>query len=186
QKKTSHSFLTEKSSSGIWRSKLAWFVALFMGLQSLMFYVTISWLAEIVLIFGFSQATSGYFVAYVQVVGIPVSFIMPILALKLRSQSALVFTINLLYIIGTLMLLWNSTFIVVVIAVGLIGLASSSNFALALTFLSIRAKNAKDSAELSGMAQSVGYILAATGPIFIGYLFDLTGSWTWPLISLII
>ena len=56
---------------------------------------------------------------------------------------------------------------------------------MALTFLGLRARNAKNAAELSGMAQSIGYSLAAIGPVFIGYLFDVTGDWSTPLLVLI-
>lgn len=67
----------------------------------------------------------------------------------------------------------------------MIGISSGSNFALALTFLSLRAKDKMQAAELSGMAQSVGYLLAAIGPVCIGYLFDLTQTWVIPLSFLI-
>ncbi|MDV2887721.1 MFS transporter, partial [Alkalihalophilus pseudofirmus] len=57
---------------------------------------------------------------------------------------------------------------------------------MALSYIGLRSRNAKQAAELSGMAQSTGYILAAIGPLFIGYLFDKTQVWTVPLITLII
>lgn len=157
-----------------------------MGLQSLIFYVTISWLAEILIDIGLTQTTAGFMVSYVQLVGIPVSFIMPMLAVKLKSQSILAVCVNTLYIIGILMLLFYPAFSVILVAVAFIGIASSSNFALALIFISIRAKNAKDAADLSGMAQSIGYILAACGPIIIGYMYDLTRGWTVPLTTLML
>src|SRR5699024_7038725 len=79
-----------------------------------------------------------------------------------------------------------NSFTVVLIGVNFIGVALNSNLALALTFLSIRAKNAQDAADLSGMAQSVGYVLAATGPILIGSIYDMTDGWTIPIFCLII
>src|SRR5699024_11720684 len=63
------------------------------------------------------------------------------------------------------------------IAVLLAGIGSSANFTLSLLFLSIRAQNAEAASQLSGMAQSIGYIIAAFGPIVIGYIFDLTNNW---------
>lgn len=180
------SFLENKGNSGIWKSTLAWKVALFMGFQSLIFYVTISWLAEILIDFGMEQTTAGFMVSYVQLLGIPVSFIIPILAVKWKSQSMLVLGVNSLYIIGILLLLMRPSFGIILVAVAFLGIASSSNFAMALTFLSIRAKSAKDAADLSGMAQSVGYILAASGPILIGYIYDVTAGWTIPLGSLVL
>lgn len=174
-----------KSSKGIWRSRLAWQVAIFMGLQSFMFYVTISWLAEIVIDFGMTKLEAGFMVSYVQLLGIPVSFMMPILAVKLASQSKLILIVNTVFITGLILLLIQPTYTGIFIAVGLIGIASSANFVLALTFLSIRAKTAKDAAALSGMAQSMGYILASLGPVIIGYMYDVTHGWTLPLLFLI-
>lgn len=180
-------YLEKRQSKGIWKSKLAWKVALFMGLQSLIFYVTISWLAEILIDFGITKTMAGFMVSYFQLLGIPVSTIIPLLAVKFTTQSKLVLGVNALYILGIfLLLLFHSFFWIILIAVGLIGIASSSNFALALTFLSIRAKDAKDAADLSGMAQSIGYILAAFGPILIGFMYDITKGWNIPFVFLII
>src|SRR5699024_7904933 len=141
---------------------------------------------EMLIDFGTLKTTAGFMVSYFQLLGIPVSMIMPVLAMKLKSQSTLVFSVNILFMSGLILLLLQNSFTMVLIAVSFIGLASSSNFALALTFLSIRAKNAQDAADLSGMAQSVGYILAATGPILIGSIYDMTDGWTIPIFCLII
>lgn len=178
-------FFESKKGSGIWKSNLAWKVALFMGLQSLIFYVTISWLPELLMDEGMRKATAGYMLSYFQLLGIPISFIIPMIAVKMKSQRALVLAINLLYIIGISTLLLKPTFAFIIFAITLIGIASSANFALSLSFLAIRAKGAKDAAELSGMAQSIGYLLAAIGPIIIGYVYDITQTWTISLIILI-
>lgn len=175
-------FFESKKGSGIWKSNLAWKVALFMGFQSLIFYVTISWLPELLMDEGMRKATAGYMLSYFQLLGIPISFIIPMIAVKMKSQRALVLAINLLYIIGISTLLLKPTFAFIIFAITLIGIASSANFALSLSFLAIRAK---DAAELSGMAQSIGYLLAAIGPIIIGYVYDITQAWTIPLIILI-
>lgn len=172
-------------SSGIWKVPLAWQVALFMGLQSFIFYVTISWLPEILISYGMDKASAGFMLSYFQFIGIPFSFVVPMLATKMKTQRPLVVTVNLCFIVGIALLLTNQSFPAMVITTTLLGIASSSNFALALTFFSIRAENAKDSAELSGMAQSIGYCVAATGPILIGFIFDITGNWTVPLSLLI-
>ena len=178
-------FFEGKTGSGIWKSSLAWKVALFMGFQSLIFYVTISWLPELLMDGGMKKATAGYMLSYFQFLGIPVSFIIPIVAVRMKTQWALVIGINMLYIFGITTLLLKPSFVMIAIAITFIGVASSANFALSLSFLTIRAKNARDAAELSGMAQSMGYLLAAIGPIFIGFLYDVTHAWTFPLIILI-
>lgn len=178
-------FYESKQRSGIWNSSLAWKIALFMGLQSSVFYITISWLPEILMDIGMETTTAGFMLSYFQFVGIPVSFIIPIIAVRFNSQSMLVFIVNSLFILGVIGLLMSTNFVILFIAITFIGISSSSNFALALSFFSIRAKTAKDAAELSGMAQSIGYLFAATGPIMIGYIFDITQVWTVPLFLLI-
>src|SRR5699024_9396907 len=125
-----------------------------MGLQSLTFYETISCLTEILIDFGDSQTASDFFLSYFILLCLTVSFLLPLFVTRLTSQCTLVIIINLTYITGILLLLWNHSMFNIIISVGLIGIASSSNFALALTFLSIRAKDGKDASALSGMAQS--------------------------------
>src|SRR5699024_3357807 len=83
-------------------------------------------------------------------------------------------------------LLFGTSFMMMIISIILRGIALSGNFALALALLGIRARTAKQAAELSGIAQSIGYVLAAIGPMFVGYLYDLTHTWTVPIITLLI
>lgn len=67
----------------------------------------------------------------------------------------------------------------------IIGIGQGSSISLALTLIGLRSENAYQAAALSGMSQSFGYLLAAIGPIFVGYLFDQTHSWTMPIVLLI-
>ncbi|MEC5422895.1 MFS transporter [Virgibacillus sp. C22-A2] len=168
----------------MWSSRLAWQVAAFMGLQSFLFYVTISWLPEILHDYGVSMATAGWMLSFMQFIGLPASFLVPMIAGKYKSQRALVLVLGFLSISGYAGLLLGKSFTVMVFSTILIGITLSGTFALALTFLGLRARNARQAGELSGMAQSLGYILAATGPIFIGYLYDLTHIWTVPLLTM--
>lgn len=171
--------------SGIWQEALAWKVALFMGLQSFIFYVMVSWLPEILHFYGMAKASAGFMLSYFQLIGIPVTFMVPMIVTRMKNQRLFVAVVNIIFIIGLIILLLSQSTTMIIVATTLLGAASSSNFALALTFLSIRAKNARDAAELSGMAQSIGYCVAAFGPIFIGFLFDVTQSWMIPLLILI-
>lgn len=175
----------ERSNKRIWKEPLAWSVTLFMGFQSFMFYVMLSWLPEIVQFYGMGKSGAGFMLAYFQLLGIPASFMMPMLAMKMRNQRLLILLVNLSFVSGLILFIVNSSFVAMVIATTLIGIGSGSNFALALTFLSIRAKNPTDVAKLSGMAQSLGYSIAAIGPIAIGFLFDITEDWTVPLYVLV-
>ncbi|MFD2044953.1 CynX/NimT family MFS transporter [Ornithinibacillus salinisoli] len=170
----------------MWHSPLAWQVAAYMGLQSFLFYVTISWLPEILHDYGVSMETAGWMLSFTQFVGLPASFLVPIIAGRLASQRGIVLTMGAFAISGYAGLLLGSSYTIMIISTILIGFALSGSFALALAFLAMRARDAKQAAELSGMAQSFGYILAAIGPMLIGYLYDLTHMWMVPLVSLII
>ncbi|MFU0789815.1 CynX/NimT family MFS transporter [Virgibacillus proomii] len=169
----------------IWRSPLAWQVAAFMGFQSFLFYVTISWMPEILQAYGISAAAAGWMLSFLQFIGLPASFIVPVLASKYRSQHGIVLAMGLFSIIGYTGLLLGKSNTVMVVSIILIGFSLSGTFALALTLLGMRARNGKQAAQLSGMAQSFGYVLAAIGPFLVGYLYDKTQTWDIPLLTLI-
>ena len=80
-------------------------------------------------------------------------------------------TLGLLVAASTATTLW----------VVLLGLGQGACFSLALTFFALRAPDSEHTAALSGMAQSVGYLLAAVGPFLFGVLRDATHAWTVPL-----
>lgn len=174
------------SSNGMWRTPLAWQIAIFMGFQSFLFYVTISWLPEILQARGISMGTAGWMLSFTQLIGLPASFLIPVLAARLRSQVWISFILSMCAVLGYAGLLLATSHPGLIISIVLIGIALGGIFPLALSYLGLRSRNAKQAAELSGMTQSTGYVLAAIGPLFIGYLFDLTRFWTIPLITLII
>ncbi|MGJ9457913.1 CynX/NimT family MFS transporter [Oceanobacillus sp. CF4.6] len=174
----------QSADNQIWRSPLAWQVAAFMGFQSFLFYVTISWLPAILHDSGLSMATAGWMLSFTQIIGLPASFLVPMIAEKFKSQRGIVFVLTLSSFLGYGGLLLGTSYAVMLISILLIGVALAGSFSLALTFLGMRAKTPKQAAELSGMAQSIGYLLAAIGPIIIGYLYDLTNAWTVPLIMI--
>ncbi|SHF90117.1 CynX/NimT family MFS transporter [Ornithinibacillus halophilus] len=174
------------SENRMWKSPLAWQVAAYMGLQSFLFYVTISWLPEILHNNGVTMETAGWMLSFTQFIGLPASFLVPVIAGRLQSQRSIVLVIGVFSITGYSGLLLGSSFVLMIVSTTLIGLALSGSFALALAFLGMRARDSKQAAELSGMAQALGYVFAAIGPIFIGYLYDVTHVWTIPLITLIV
>lgn len=168
----------------LWRSGLAWQVTLFMGLQSLVFYVLITWLPEILKHQGLGVDESGWLLSLMQLALLPFTFIVPILAGQMSSQRSLVTVMTILYLIGIFGLLYGSVNFIVFWII-LLGIGVGSAFSLAMMFFGLRTENAQQAAELSGMAQSIGYLLAAIGPTLFGYLYDITNSWTIPLLTLV-
>ena len=176
---------TSRGVTGLWGSVLAWQVTLFMGLQSLGYYVVLTWLPQILQEeVGVSAAQAGWLLALAQVVVIPAMFIAPVLADRRPSQYSVVVVAVTLTGAGTLgLLLAAST--ATVLWIVLLGLGQGACFSLALTFFALRAPDSEHAAALSGMAQSVGYLLAAGGPFLFGLLRDVTHAWTVPLTLLV-
>lgn len=173
-----------QSDHRIWRSSLAWQIAFFLGLQSFLFYVTVAWLPAILHDKGVSIGTAGWLLSFTQFIGLPFSFMVPVIAGRFRSQQWIAAALGLSSLAGFGGLLLDTSFPVMLLFIVLLGIGLGGSFPLALTFIAIRARDVKQAAELSGMSQSIGYVLAAVGPLFIGYLYDLTHLWNTPIITL--
>jgi MFS transporter, CP family, cyanate transporter len=164
----------------LWRSPLAWQVTLFMGLQSLLFYVIIAWLPTILQERGVSAAQAGWQLFIMQIVSLPASLVVPMLAGRLPHQRGYTAAAVLFTAAGLVGLVVAGT-VALVLWMTLLGIGLGASISLALSFMAFRTRDGFQAAELSGMAQSIGYLLAATGPILFGLLHDLTHSWTLPL-----
>ncbi len=166
------------------RSRLAWVITVFFGLQSLLAYTVMSWLPQILGDAGVDRTTAGLLLAVTMVLGVPVSLIVPPLATRWSSQTGLVLALGSLTAAGVTGLalapaaapgLW-----VVLVGIGL------GMFPLALVIISLRTVSGADTARLSAMAQSVGYLISAIGPFTFGLLRDATGAWTVSVLLLLV
>ncbi|WP_067450545.1 CynX/NimT family MFS transporter [Actinomadura macra] len=166
------------------RSGTAWFVAAFMGLASLMFYVLMSWLPEIMRDSGYAPATAGMMVSAMMIVGIPLGFFVPVFAARLRDQRLLVAALAATMVVGIVGLLVAPTAGWVWVIT--LGVGTGSAFPLAYTLLSLRSPSPSIAARLSGMAQTSGYLLAAVGPLAVGVLHSATGGWDGSLVLLLV
>lgn len=175
----------ETKKTSLLHSKLAWQVTIFMGLQSLLFYSIAAWLPVILQERGMSADKSGWMLSSVQFTQLPITFIMPIIAAKMKNQLSLVWLVFVTTILGTLSILSGQMILVLPAAI-LFGVATGTAFSLAMMFFSLRTNTVYEAADLSAMAQSIGYLLAATGPVIFGLLYDLTSNWTWSLLLLIL
>jgi CP family cyanate transporter-like MFS transporter len=164
-------------------STLAWSVTAFMGLQSLVFYSLVTWLPTLLRDHGMSASTAGWMLALMQIVSLVSTVVVPVAAMRRGEQRALVAVSALTLLAGLIGLDALGTG-AAVLWVSLLGLGSGALFSLALTFLILRAADAPHAAALSGMAQSVGYLLAAIGPIGLGLLHDAGNGWGLPLVAL--
>ncbi|MGW7053505.1 CynX/NimT family MFS transporter [Streptomyces sp. NPDC054887] len=172
------------SGESLLRSPLAWSLTIFLGLVSLLFYALTAWLPEIVRDHGIPQAEAGLMASAMLLIGIPLGFAVPVLAARMHDQRPLVLATVILMAGGLSGLLaapqlgW--------LWIPLLGLATGSAFPLAMVLLPLRSPDALTAARLSGMAQTFGYLLASLGPLALGLLRDLTGSWKIPLLLLLL
>jgi len=176
-KKQGDAVLAAVSFKSLFKSRLAWNVTIFMGLQSLIFYCMVAWLPAVLLSWGMTKEDAGWVLSYVQLAQLPITFIGPVLAGKMKNQQLLVWITGVLMMIGVLLLIVFKTQFII-LSVILIGIAGGLAFSLAMMFFILRTKNPQAAASLSGMAQSFGYLLAATGPPIFGLLYDFTDNWT--------
>ncbi|EEE9874493.1 CynX/NimT family MFS transporter [Salmonella enterica] len=164
---------------GIWRSPLAWQVTLFLGLNSLIYYVIIGWLPTILISHGYSEAQAGSLHGLLQLATAAPGLAIPLILHRFNDQRCIAALVSLLCALGAAGL-WFVPGQAVIWTL-LFGFGSGATMILGLTFIGLRASSAHQAAALSGMAQSVGYLLAACGPPVMGKLHDASGSWYLPL-----
>ena len=118
-----------------------------------------------------SRAGAGWMLAVLQISSLAATMSVPVLAARRASQRRLVLLGSVACLVGfaglladgrTLAFLWT----------GVLGIGTGACFALALSFFALRSPDVRHAGALSGMAQSIGYALAAGGPILIGFLHD--------------
>lgn len=176
---------TTKSTSSLWRSPLAWKITMFMGLQSLIYYSMVAWIPQILEEQGMTMLAAGWMISIMQFALFPVTFIVPIIAGRLENQRSLVVITALAFVIGIGGLLIGATSLTALWMI-LIGIGCGFAFSLSMMFFALRTQSVDQASELSGMAQSLGYMLAAAGPLMFGLVRDLTNSWTLPLVLLLV
>ena len=175
--------INEHIEASIWKNPTAWLVTAFFAVQSMMFYISITWLPTIEISNGLSARQAGLNLFIFQMVAIVSSLAVP--RIMRRPENLLVAGLSssaawLIGFIGLLVLPQYGTPWVVIA-----GLGSGASLVVALALISFRGRNPHETTQLSGMAQSLGYLFAASGPIVCGVLSQQTGSWDSALILMI-
>jgi CP family cyanate transporter-like MFS transporter len=167
------------------RNKVAIALTGFMGLQSLGFYVCLAWLPSLLRDSGYSETAAGAYLSILTGLGVPLSIIVPLLAVRAPDQrfyavgtTALVFAgfLGLLLAPNTGTLIW----------VILLGIGTASTFPLTLLMIVLRASTPQIAGQLSAMAQGFGYLICAIGPFTVGVLHDAFDSWRPALVLLLV
>ncbi len=162
-----------------WTSLLGWQVTLFMGFQSISYYVFVAWLPTIERSHGVSEAAAGLHMALFLVAGVAASLGTGAVMARIADQRAIGLGGSLLAFAAFLGLALAPGLMLLWVICGAI--ACGSLIVIALSLFSLRTSNYDQAAGLSGMAQSVGYALAGAGPVVFGVLYDVTGSFDLPL-----
>lgn len=166
---------TGLSGASVWRSGLAWQVTLFFGVNSFVYYAVAAWLPSILTGAGMSPEVAGGLHGVMQLATAAPGLVLVPLVRRMKDQRALATGFALLglmslaglYAAPGLAMIW----------VALFGFAIGGAFILALAFIGLRSRSAEQTAQLSGMTQSVGYLMSACGPIAIGALHDAVDAW---------
>jgi MFS transporter, CP family, cyanate transporter len=167
---------------GLWRSRLAWNVSLFMGVQSMAFYAGLSWIPTVLEDAGYSEGAAGSLQALGAVIQLVPAFALPVLAARSRDQIGLLLAIvgfSLAGVIGLIAapgaaLAWMLIF----------GIGQGGALGLGLILPVLRSGDAATVGALTAMSLCVGYMVAATGPWVLGVAHDITGGWTVALMAL--
>lgn len=164
------------SDFNMFKSSQAWNISAFMGLQSLFYYCLVAWLPSFLGDYHMQGESSGWVLFVIQITMIPVTFCCPIIASKMKDQRIMILFICALMFGSTMMFVFLKSQWIYVNAV-IIGISNGLSFSLSILFFSARTKSSVNAVKISGMAQSVGYLIAAFGPPAFGKLHDWDISW---------
>ncbi|WP_420709023.1 CynX/NimT family MFS transporter [Streptomyces sp. NRRL S-37] len=161
------------------RSRTAWALAVFFGLQATAAYITMGWMAQIFRDAGVPAGTAGLLLAVTMVMGVPLAFVIPRLATRLPHQGPIVLALGVSGLVGYAGLYLAPAAGAWAWAV-LLGIANCA-FPLALTMVGMRARTGAGVAQLSAFAQSTGYLISIPGPLLVGVLYQHSGGWGLPI-----
>ncbi|MFD3314837.1 CynX/NimT family MFS transporter [Streptomyces sp. NPDC058694] len=163
----------------ITRSRTAWTLAVFFGLQATAAYITMGWMAQIFRDAGVPAGTAGLLLAVTMVMGVPLAFVIPRLATRLPHQGPIVVALGVCGLVGYAGLYLAPAGGAWAWAL-LLGIANCA-FPLALTMVGMRARTGAGVAQLSAFAQSTGYLISIPGPLLVGVLYQHSGGWGLPI-----
>ncbi|CAL3558597.1 TPA: CynX/NimT family MFS transporter [Streptococcus pneumoniae] len=170
----------QKSQIKVMRNKQVWAIIIFSGFQSLIFYTVMTWLPTMSIHAGLSSHEAGLLTSILSLISIPFSMTIPslITSLSTRNRQLMLTLVSLAGVVGISMLFFPINNFIYWLAIHLlIGTATSALFPYLMVNFSLKTSAPEKTAQLSGLSQTGGYILAAFGPTLFGYSFDLFHSW---------
>lgn len=177
----------KKQYRSVWNQNLGWLITAFFGLQSIVYYSFVTWLPSILQSHGISTIFASNLLTLLQLSGLPCSFIVPFLSVRKNGFRSLLIMLFIGYAIaplGYLISTSNAVFLTIITIVT--GFGSGLAFNMAVVFFTEKTTNPTQTAEVSGMAQSAGYLLAAIGPVLFGFIENTSGSWNLIILILVV
>ena len=160
--------------AGYLKSLKMWSVMLSMGLQSALFYCSVSWFAEIMISKGFTPSEAGLLLSISQFAQFPSTFLVPVLAEKIKNKLIIPIFIAMGYVVSLIGMIYiQGNFSLMTIYIVLFALAGGGSFSYVMYLFSAKSKNEEEAADISGLAQAGGYWLAAIFPPLLGYIRDI-------------
>ncbi|HEM5568246.1 TPA: MFS transporter [Streptococcus suis] len=185
--KNNHRFASENQGnqkSSIWKNKAAIAFLIFGGLQSVLYYTEITWLPTVSQSVGFSKAEAGLMAGFFNMTAIPMSMIIPAVLsrqtkemrrnIMLAISSVTLLGLFMMSLIPTNLILWSALHII-------LSFSNAALFPYMMLSFTLKTSNSQATAQLSGMVQTGGYLIAAFGPGLLGYSYPIFGNWM-PLI----
>lgn len=167
-----------------WRHAIGWQVSLFFALHSFVFYALVDWFPSYAVTHGISTETAGLYMLMYQVVAVATNLGSASLIRRLRDQTLLGFGCGVLLLTGTLGLLLYPP----LSWLWLIGAGMGAGVAMvtSLSLFALRTQDHHQASALSGMAQFIGYLGAAAGPLLVGVVHDASQGWTIPMLLMVV
>ncbi|MBM4525639.1 MFS transporter [Rhodococcus hoagii] len=180
-----HAGATAHDRPKVLRTWTAWSSTIFFGIQTLLFYATLAWLPSILVAAGLADGSAGNMQALFIVGVAGGGLVAPILAAASVDQRPHILAIVAVCAAGFAGLLIAPDSVPVVWAL-ILGVGLGAGQAVAGVLYARRGRTPDHVATLSTVAQTGGYLIAATGPILASILHDATGSWTTPVTAFLV
>ena len=169
----------------MFRKRMTWWITLYMGVQSFLFYCFIAWLSPMMQDSGCSETLSGYILSGYVVMGMLGSAFLPVMMRRNRHQSATGVQIGVMYTFGMIMVMIGKIKILMLAGAMLCGFCSGLCISFSMVLFSLHTSSGEDASRISAIAQSAGYLIAAAGPVLWGKLYGMTGGFDIPLLILL-
>jgi len=164
------------------RNKRALLLTSYFGFMAAIFYSLLAWISPIAISYGYSQTSAAMLLSIFVIVQIPISFIVPSLASKFGKYRILLISCSLCEVLGIMLILLGLPMLPAVI---LLGIGAGGLFSLALMLPIVETATSEEAGAWSAMSQCGGYIVGAIGPLLVGYIYDLAGSFTLALLAIL-